>query len=683
MKSLLRFLAVSAVCLLPVMSQAATGRTVLLVPDDDVELALIALTARGREGRVVLFDPWDEATVTAFLRQRGEKARCVHRRRTPGAVVSLMESMSGGPCSVVADLASFAHELWPKATRLVAAPAGDYAWLLRAAAFAGATDAALLPLGESGSVGPADLEGWKLETLYLLPGTRAESAEGTRAELMVPIESPAALDEEFLRRIPEPPATVVVANPADRLAKFSPSVLSLVAPVESAIHRSPLILVDSSDPEEIEKEVLRFIDARGLHPTHVILVGDELALRSHRVPDPVLASGGPESIGGGTDVRVEIFSGIEREEPQDFAVGRIAAESSAQASVVVAGQVGPPRKGRKKPVAVLSNADEVFSLGEAISRVTVDELRNVGVKVNAHFRNEVTPSVIADALRSSELLVWEGHARDLTLEQQGDLTTEEAPSFVVLQGCYTLDRSDPFILMQHGTIAIVATSAAIYSASGSAFAKALFDALLYDGADLGTAVRDARNYLLALTKLKRRRGHEEWQKTYRAALAFALWGDPTIRPTLSIRRPKVKPVRWQLGKGEVDLSIAPGRLPKVQVDHYHVRPVPRAMLGGLVLAREGSEERELKELFFTVQESEPEQSVACPPNGDWETVSLFAPRTKTLTLLARADILATKSTQRFAFPLVSSEASCEAVGSETPVAVGGAESGSGGEAEQN
>lgn len=669
-------------CVLPVAATAATESTVLVVPDDDAELASLVLTARGREGRGILFDPWDEATVSSFLSQRGVKGRCLHRERTPRAVVSLMESTIGSECTVVSDLASLAHELWPKATRVVAAPPADYAWLLRAAAFAGATDAALLPLGESGSVTAADLQGWNLEVIYLLPGARVEAPEGAGVDVAVSIEDAAALEAELLRLLAEPPTAVVVANPADRLAKFSPSVLSMVAPVESAIHRSPLVLVDSSDPVEIEEQVLRFIDTHGITPTHLILVGDELALRSHRVPDPVRMAGGPESIGGDADVRVEIFSRIEKEEPQDFAVGRIAAESSAQASVVLAGQVGAPRKGRRKPVAVLSNADQVFSLGEAISRTTVNELRNLGVDVGAYFRDKVTPEVIAQSLGGSALLVWEGHARDLTLEQQGGLTTEEAPSFVILQGCYTLDRSDPYILMQHGTIAIVATSAAIYSASGSAFAKALFDALLYDGADLGTAVRNARNYLLALTKLKRRRGYEEWHKTYRAALAFALWGDPTLRPKLPTRRPKVSPTVWQLGEEEVELTIGVGRLPKVEVDRYQVRPVPRAMLGGLILTEEGSENRELKELFFTVQRGERDRSVVCPPPGDWETVSMFAPRTKTLTLLARTDIMTGKKSQRYTFPLVAREEACESDGSAAPEAEGAVEQGSGGEPEQ-
>jgi hypothetical protein len=396
-----------------------------------------------------------------------------------------------------------------------------------------------------------------------------------------------------------------------------------------------------------------------------------------------MQAGGPESIGGDADVRVEIFSRIEKEEPQDFAVGRIAAESSAQASVVLAGQVGAPRKGRKKPVAVLSNADQVFSLGETISRTTVNELRNLDVQVSAHFRDEVTPEVIAESLGSFDLLVWEGHARDLTLEQQGVLTTEEAPSFVVLQGCYTLDRSDPYILMQHGTIAIVATSAAIYSASGSAFAKALFDRLLYGGADLGTAVRDARNYLLALTKLKRLRGHAEWHKTYRAALAFALWGDPTLRPKLSTRRAKVTPLRWELREEGIELTVPSGRLQKVEVDRYRVRPVSRTMLGGLIRTEEGSRDRELKEFFFTVQRGEQERSVACSPPGDWVTVSLFAPRTQTLTLLALTDIVGSKKSERYTFPLVGREGACESDGKATLGVAGGAEQGSGGEPEQN
>ncbi len=178
--------------------------------------------------------------------------------------------------------------------------------------------------------------------------------------------------------------------------------------------------------------------------------------------------------------------------------------------------------------------------------------------------------MIQDALLHADLLVWEGHARDLTLEERGGISVDRAPPFVVLQGCYTLDRSDPFILFERGTESIIATSAAIYSASGSAFARALFDSLLYGGDDLGTAVRNARNYLLAVTNLKKQRGHSDWTKTYRAALAFALWGDPTARPPLATPASSVPPATWRLddhGLSLIDPAAPPGGV--------HRRPLHR------------------------------------------------------------------------------------------------------------
>ena len=234
------------------------------------------------------------------------------------------------------------------------------------------------------------------------------------------------------------------------------------------------------------------------------------------------------------------------------------------------------------------------------------------------------------------MLVWEGHARDLTLEERGGIAAQRTPPLVVLQGCYTLDRSDPFILFERGTQAIVATSAAIYSASGSAFARALLDALLYDGADLGTAVRNARNYLLAVTELKKRRGHTDWTKTYRAALAFALWGDPTARPALPVGGAQA-PARRSGGStaARLDLSIPKRRLETASVGRYAADPVPRAMLSGLILRDGARRERVLKQLFFAAVSAPPDLTAACPPAAGWEVVSFFAPRTRTLSVLAR------------------------------------------------
>jgi hypothetical protein len=268
-------------------------------------------------------------------------------------------------------------------------------------------------------------------------------------------------------------------------------------------------------------------------------------------------------------------------------------------------------------------------------------------------------------------MVWEGHARDLTLEERGGISADAAPPYVVLQGCYTLDRSDPFILMERGTRAIVATSAAIYSASGSAFARALFDSLLYERADLGTAVRDARNYLLAVTRLKRERRHSDWTKTYRAALAFALWGDPTDRPVLDEKRPTLPPVRWEVEDSRLALSIPGAALPETRAGRYFARPVPRAMLSGLILRQEGTDARRVKDLFFTVQHRAAPGATACAPSTAWNLVSLYAPRTETLTVLARPDwdrLDSSSERGRFALPLIAADAACPPPAESRPAA---------------
>jgi hypothetical protein len=442
--------------------------------------------------------------------------------------------------------------------------------------------------------------------------------------------------ELIRRRGAEPPSAVVVANPADRAGLFSPSALSLLAPLVAAYHRAPLFLAADADPESIERRVGEWIDRHGLRPTHVILVGDELALRSHRVADPVAAAGGPAAIGGGSEVRVELFSQIEKGQPQDYAVGRIVGEDAAGASATLARQFHDRHGLRGRPAIFLSNADQIFALGETISRTTASELRNLGVPVRTFYRDAITPQVIRKALEGTEFLVWEGHARDLTLEEQGDIPVDGAPALVVLQGCYTLDRSDPFILLERGTEAIVATSAAIYSASGSAFARAFVDSLLYDGADLGTAVRNARNYLLSVVELKKQRGHDDWHKTYRAALAFTLWGDPTTRMPLGASKPSLQPVRWSLDEAKLELSIPRGRLPKAEAGRYHVRPAPRAMLSGLILKDGDRTDRQVKDLYFGVA-APPAPLRVCPPGQGWDVVSLYAPRTRTLSVLARPD----------------------------------------------
>lgn len=647
---------------------AAKARSIHLVPAADVLLASMLLCARGANEPVLLFDPRDRSALEQFRSRWRGPVQCYHRPETSLTVAPLMAEIAGGPCTVVDDLRGFARTLWPDVSAAVGVNTSDYVWLLRAAAFAGVSGHALIPLDDAAEATPDALGGWHLGTLYLTPPTVrwAESAR-TIIPKVVELANSDALTGELLNTLDRRPSVVVVANPSDRAGLFSPSSLSLLAPLVSTVHGAPLVLVAETQPERVEEEVLAFVDRHDLSPSHIIVVGDEIAIQSHRIKDPVLAAGGPEALGGGTVVRVELFSRIHEEQPQDLAVGRIVAEGLGQGSAMLARQYHQRRTGPARPVVFLANADGMFRLGETISRSTAAELRNVGVPVRTYYHEEVTPSLTLRSLAATDVLVWEGHARDLTLEEQGGIAAVGAPDVVVLQGCYTFDRSDPFILMDKGTVAILGTSTAIYSAPGSALARAFFDAILYDRADLGTATRNARNFLLTLAQLQRAREHVDWRKTYRAALAFALWGDPTLRPHIEPGKPRIAPVTWKMGQEELTLTLPARNLQRISVGPYHAEPPSRAMLGGLLL-RDG-EKRQLKELYFAVKNGGGAPRTVCRPGEGWDVISLYAPRTDTLTVLARPDwkVIGPTSARSFAFPLAGDSGACpESVGPMTP-----------------
>ena len=626
----MRAVVIAALCALPAIARAESA-PLRIAPASDASLSSMLLLAAAPTAPVILFDSQDQDVVT---RARGEypgPVECYARTTTSAPVRALEEDLAGVPCTNADDLLALGQKWWPSPPAVVVAPGGRYPWLVQGAALAGALGGALLPVNPHHPLNAEAMKAWAGAQWFVIgsPPPDVPIPPGARVQRLDNIDAVRAVALGALGDF----STVVVANPADRRGRFSPSSLSLLAPRIAAVHRAPLILVSNSAADVVESEVSAAISAAKRAPTHLYLVGDELALRSHKVPDPVLEAGGPEALGGARDVRVELFSRLENGEPQDYAVGRFVAEDVARGSATLSRQLAPARGG--KSIVFLSNADEVFALGETISRSTVSELRNAGLKVRASYRDAITPAVIQDALLHAGLLVWEGHARDLTLEERGGISVDRAPPFVVLQGCYTLDRSDPFILFDRGTEAIVATSAAIYSASGSAFARALFDSLLYGGTDLGTAVRDARNFLLAVTDLKKQRGHSDWTKTYRAALAFALWGDPTMRPPLATSASTVPPATWQANARDLTLTIPSKHLEANTVGPYTAQPVPRAMLSGLILREGDKPARTVKELFFTAIPAPAGKTRACPPAKDWEVQSLYAPLTRTLSVLAR------------------------------------------------
>ncbi|MGH3426086.1 MAG: hypothetical protein ACRDQZ_00670, partial [Mycobacteriales bacterium] len=172
----------------------------------------------------------------------------------------------------------------------------------------------------------------------------------------------------------------------------------------------------------------------------------------------------------------------------------------------------------------------------------------------------------------------------------------------------------------------------------------------------------------------KRRHHGDWAKTYRAALAFALWGDPTAEPPLAPAEPALAPVRWEVGKTGLDLTVPAGRLPRAAVGDYVAQPVPRALLTGLVMPANPPPGQRVKELFYRALPVPAGIGAACPPAPNWTVVSLHAPATNTLSVLARppSDPASHGAPAgEFHLPLVSDSSQCpiDAVPSPAPATI--------------
>lgn len=171
---------------------------------------------------------------------------------------------------------------------------------------------------------------------------------------------------------------------------------------------------------------------------------------------------------------------------------------------------------------------------------------------------------------------------------------------VVLQSCHSLEEGRAAVVFRSGGIGLVGSVTGIHSASGSAFMKAYFDNVLYRGATVGEALRDARNYFLCLGRLKAARGHKEQAKAYRAALSFRLWGDPEVQVLPGAARNCTLPPITARFRGEdtVSVSIPRRRLPPGRTDKYAARIFPGSQLAGIVKRLKSQTHRRLMPTYF-------------------------------------------------------------------------------------
>jgi len=150
-----------------------------------------------------------------------------------------------------------------------------------------------------------------------------------------------------------------------------------------------------------------------------------------------------------------------------------------------------------------------------------------------------------------------------------------------LQSCLALRESKAQPLFDAEPWPSSVRRRALTSGSGGAASLAFFDAVVYDGASVGAALRQSKNFLLAYSLLKEKRLGKDAQRTganLRAAWAFTLWGDPTLHlPQPSLAADASPPVTHTVRGNTITLQVPPERPDKVLSSKY--RPRRRRMPG--------------------------------------------------------------------------------------------------------
>jgi hypothetical protein len=488
------------------------------------------------------------------------------------------------------------RKLFPRARTVVVCPDRPRRRLLLAACLAGVANAPLVVVhdkpGEKRFVAD-QLKRWGTrEAFWVGSAYDLAPAEGVRN---VRLADEPALAAAFRRRLTAggPVDVAVVANPEDTGKGMGG--LSALAPWVAVQKRAPLLLTDPAgkDVPAVVAAALRKPSLRGL---------DTLLFLANLQAIPMLQRRNP--IPGDKDPQIDLEPLTPDDSgPFSFAVGRLFHDDPAVVCLTLARQRLLARLGRAPRVLVASNPGGGLSLLETFSRNTAHELRNAGYPVTALFGRAVQGPDLRKEMARHDVVLWEGHHNTLIKEWDFPAWDEPLPpQLVFLQSCLALKDFKVHPAMARGAVAVVGTSTRTYSASGGATSLAFFDAVAYEGRSLGGALRQAKNFLQAYALLKEKRLGKQARRTganVRAAWAFTLWGDPTLKlppPAGAHAEPSLPGVRHHVVGNTLVVDL-PGRAhPRVEVDRFSVRMPPNARLAGLV--RRAGEGHPLVPLVF-------------------------------------------------------------------------------------
>jgi hypothetical protein len=421
--------------------------------------------------------------------------------------------------------------LFPHANKVVVCPSQPRAQLLQAACLAGTLQAPLWILPTTGDDRVTQQSIDNLSKQLTRWQTRQLTLVGQAKNLVVTehrlrrqtLANEAAVAREHRKVLASQGAieTLVAANPfdSDRGGQAA------FAPWMCVQKQAPLLLTNAAgtNVNSLVEEASRLPELN--HLDAVLIVANLKAIPVEQRPNPI-----PADKDQVIDMEPLTPTGTH---PFSFSVGRLFHDDPAGLPLLMARQ----RLLRRAPhgprrVLIASNVGGSMPLLETFSRHTALEFRNNGYETTAFYGKDVEGPELRRLMPQQDIFLWEGHHNALIRDWHYPSWDEPLPpSLVFLQSCLALKDYKVQPVLGRGAIGVVGTSTRTYSASGGACSLAFFDALLYENQTLGGSLRQAKNFLLAYTLLKEKRLGTQLRSgaNLRAAWAFTLWGDPTLR----------------------------------------------------------------------------------------------------------------------------------------------------------
>jgi hypothetical protein len=547
---------------------------------EDLVIFSTTMAASSNPGVVLLdstrIDPYLKAFLASFRSER-----VVPVGSFPHGHSELERRLEVKPARGHATARALVRALFPTAERVVVCAPEPRGLLLQAACLSGALRAPLFVFhgteSDKQELRQLITEGGT-KRIYSIGDVRLAARERAEVPVMRLADEQAVAALYLKHQLKRGPIRrLIVANPADD--KNGLGGMASLAPWIALQKRGALLLTNPAG-DNVEAIVNAALENPVLRDADVLLLAAGLkAIPTRKRPNP---------IPGDKDSEIEMEPCTpDGQEPYTFATGRLFHDDLAVIPLMLARQRLLSEQDGPRRALVASNPGGSLPLLETFSRNTIEELRNAGYETQSLIGHTLTKDTLRRKMPQCDVFLWEGHHNTLIKEWNMPEWTEPLPpSLVFLQSCLALQDWKAEPLLSRGAIGVVGTSTRTYSGSGGACSLAFFNALLYEDATLGGALRQAKNFLLAYSILKEKRLGADAKRTganLRAAWSFTLWGDPTLRlPRPHAAEDALAPVRHEVRGKTIVLSLPPEPLDKVKSARYQAQLPPNARLAGLV-----------------------------------------------------------------------------------------------------